>query len=291
MSIELNQLTHRYKSVLALDKCDVVVPEGSIVALIGPNGAGKSTLLEILSGIIKPTSGTVTIFEGFEPKSSEGRRFISYMSQDAVVYPHLTVESVVRIAARLNLNFDINGVASRLETLGIRAKTKVRSLSGGQQAQLALTLALAKNPKLLLLDEPMSDLDPLARRDFLSTVLGSAVDNEQTVVFSSHDVADLSRSVDFIILLAGGRIQYVGALDDFLSEHRLVRSDPKELDSLVDIECIDRNLDTKIGEHLVRLLRPNVTFGLQSRRPTLEEAVIGYLRRAQSIGACKRIVS
>jgi ABC transporter len=166
------------------------------------------------------------------------------------------------------------GAIERLEQLGIRTTSKVRSLSGGQQAQLALTLALAKIPKLLLLDEPMSDLDPLARRNFLASILASAMENDQTVVFSSHDVADLSRSVDYLVLLAGGRIQYSGSLDDFLAEHLLVRTDPKELDDLPEIECIDRNLDTHVGEHLVRLLRPGSPSDIQGRTPTREEDVV-----------------
>jgi ABC-2 type transport system ATP-binding protein len=281
--VSLDNLTHRYGKKTALRQCTLAIPQGSIVALIGPNGAGKSTLLEIIAGLIEPTSGVVTIGHDHRPGSAGGRRATAFMSQEALLYGSLTARSVLTVAEGLNLHFDRSEAVARLEHLGIGLRSKVKQLSGGQQAQLALTLALARHPQLLLLDEPMSDLDPLARREFLSTVLSSALERNQTVIFSSHDVVELARSIDFVVLVAAGRILFSGPLDDLLLRHFLVRTSPSELDHLEGLMCIDRNLDTEIGEHLVVTTNSEAVISLPHRKPTLEDVVLGYLRQSRSI--------
>src|SRR5690242_12704021 len=150
----------------ALRDCSVDVPPGRVVALVGPNGAGKTTLLNIAAGLLRPTTGSVRV-AGEAP----GRRLakIGYVAQDAPLWPRLRVADVLEVGRCMNPGFDPQLAAARVQGLDISPRARVNALSGGQRAQLALTLVLAKRPELLLLDEPLANLDPLARREFLTS--------------------------------------------------------------------------------------------------------------------------
>ncbi|OLR94538.1 ABC transporter ATP-binding protein [Actinokineospora bangkokensis] len=218
-AIEATGLHKRFRRAEALRGVDLTVPAGGVVGLIGPNGAGKSTLLDLVTGILEPTEGTIEV---------TGR--VAYVAQGAPVYPGLTVAEHLRLGAELNPDFDPAHARERVERVGLPLTRKAGRLSGGQRAQLALTLALAGRPDLLVLDEPAAALDPLARREFLADLMGAVADREMTVLVSSHLLSDLERVCDHLVVLVDGRVRLAGAVDDLLAGHRRVtgarRDDP-----------------------------------------------------------------
>jgi ABC-2 type transport system ATP-binding protein len=195
------------------------VPTGRVVGLVGPNGAGKSTLLQLACGLLTPSSGTITVL-GERPASSTAQMArIGFVAQDTPTYAALSIADHLRLGAKLNPRWD-NGIAERrIQQLGLDPAQRAGRLSGGQRAQLALTLAVAKCPDLLLLDEPVAALDPLARRGFLQSLMEFVAETESTVVLSSHLVSDLERVCDHLIVLAASRVQTVGEIDDLLTTH------------------------------------------------------------------------
>jgi ABC-2 type transport system ATP-binding protein len=200
--IETTGLGKCYGKAWALRDCTLAVPEGTLAALVGPNGAGKSTLMNMAVGLAVPTAGTATVLGGQATGSPAALDDIAFMAQDAPVYNNLSVADMLHLTRNLNRRFDETAAGARLADLGIPLKKKTGKLSGGQQAQVALTLALAKRPELLLLDEPVASLDPLARREFLESVMEAVADTGMTVVLSSHIVADLERVCDHLVILA-----------------------------------------------------------------------------------------
>jgi ABC-2 type transport system ATP-binding protein len=192
---------------------------GRVVALVGPNGAGKTTLLSIAAGLLRPTSGEVTVLDGCRPGSAAARTGIGFVAQDAPLYKHLPAGDMV---AKLKDSFDADWALARLKELPIALRQKVGALSAGQRAQLALTLAIAKRPRLLLLDEPMAVLDPLARHEFMALLMAAVAECGPTVVFSSHQVSELERVADYLIVLNEGRLQVAGPVDDLLDAHRVL---------------------------------------------------------------------
>jgi ABC-2 type transport system ATP-binding protein len=224
-AIETHELSKRYRRASALTECTVTVPEGRVCALIGPNGAGKTTLLRILAGLARPTGGSALVLDGEPQQDPAFLADIGFLGQEIPLYRSFTVEDHVRVGARLNQRWDADQARTRLEELRIPLDQRVGKLSGGQRAQVALTLTLAKRPRLLLLDEPFAALDPLARRNFLAALTSAVTDaaGRLTVVLSSHLVTDLERVCDHLILLAASRVQLAGDIDALLAEHRLAR--------------------------------------------------------------------
>jgi ABC-2 type transport system ATP-binding protein len=223
-AIETHELAKRYRRVRALTECTVTVPEGRVCALVGPNGAGKTTLLRMLAGMVSPTGGTVSVLGGAPRQDPAFLAEIGFLAQEIPLYRRFTAEDHIRTGAHLNPRWDDAVVRTRLAELRIPLGQRVGTLSGGQRAQVALALTLAKRPRLLLLDEPVAALDPLARRNFLAT-LTSAVSEAGgglTVMLSSHLVTDLERVCDHIILLAGSRVQLCGDIDTLLAEHKVL---------------------------------------------------------------------
>ena len=218
-AIETNVLSKTYGSTRALIDCTLAVPDGHVVTLVGPNGAGKSTLLNIAVGLTTPTRGEVTVLGGHPAGSLAALDGIAFVAQDMPLYKNLSASDLLHLTRNLNRRFDRGYARRRLGELGIPLQQKAGKMSGGQQAQLALTLGLARRPRLLLLDEPMARLDPLARHDFMATVMTAVADDGVSVVLSSHVLAELERVADYLVLLSRGNVQVVGEVDDLLSSH------------------------------------------------------------------------
>jgi ABC-2 type transport system ATP-binding protein len=216
--IECAGLGKRYRRAWALRDCTLEIPAGHVVALVGPNGAGKTTLLNLAVGLATPTTGAVTVLGGVPAGSPDALDRIAFVAQDAPLYKNLPVADMVQVARDLNRRWDQVRAEKRLADLGIPAKKKVGQLSGGQKAQLALTIALARRPDLLILDEPLAALDPLARHDFMDSVLAAVAADGISVVLSSHVVAELERMADYLIVLSRGQVQVTGKVDDLMIE-------------------------------------------------------------------------
>ena len=215
--IETTGLGKRYGKAWALHDCTLSVPEGCLAALVGPNGSGKSTLMNMAVGLTLPTAGTATVLDGQATGSPVALDDIAFMAQDAPVYKNMSVADLLHLTRNLNRRFDGPFARARLTDLGIPLKKKAGKLSGGQQAQVALTLALARRPRLLILDEPLSALDPLARQDFMATVMTTMADEGTSVVLSSHALAELERVADYLIVLGGGQLRIAGEVEDLLA--------------------------------------------------------------------------
>jgi ABC-2 type transport system ATP-binding protein len=217
-------LGKRYgRRMWALRDCTLSLPQGRIIALVGPNGAGKSTLLHLAIGLLKPTEGTVRLFD--EPAAMDrpaALAQVGFVAQDHPIYPGFTVADLVHFGRSLNPDWDDEYARRRLDELGIPSRRRAGKLSGGQQAQVALTLALAKRPRLLVLDEPVASLDPVARREFMKALIDAVAGGDLTVLLSSHVVAELERVCDHLILLRAGRVRLAGDIDDMLGSHRLL---------------------------------------------------------------------
>jgi ABC-2 type transport system ATP-binding protein len=229
-ALEALTLGKRYGKKWALHDCTLQIPTGSVVALVGPNGAGKTTLLHLAIGLTTPTVGFVRILgrsADEEPQLVLPR--VGFVAQEHPLYRRFRIDEMLKVGAKLNATWDDDLACSRLEQLQIPLDQKVGTLSGGQQAQVALTLALAKRPELLLLDEPVAALDPLARREFLQSLMEAAADGELTILLSSHIITDLERVCDYMILLSRAEVQLAGPIEDIVAEHRVLtgpRSDP-----------------------------------------------------------------
>jgi ABC-2 type transport system ATP-binding protein len=229
-ALSAHALGKRYGKKWALRDCTLEIPAGSVAALVGPNGAGKTTLLHLAVGLTSPTAGSVRILgcsAREEPEVVLPR--VGFVAQEHPLYRRFRIGEMFKVGAKLNATWDDDLARSRLERLQIPLGQKVGTLSGGQQAQVALTLALAKRPELLVLDEPVAALDPLARREFLQSLMEAVADGGLTVVLSSHIIADLERVCDYMILLARSEVQLSAPIDDIVAEHRVLtgpRSDP-----------------------------------------------------------------
>ncbi|BAG19366.1 MULTISPECIES: ABC transporter ATP-binding protein [Streptomyces] len=225
-------LGKRYKQRWALQNCDLDVPAGRVVGLVGPNGAGKSTLLNLASGMLTPTAGTIEVCGGRPAEGVEQLAKVGFVAQDTPIYAALSVADHLDFGKRLNLNWDDAVARDRIRRLGLDPKQRAGKLSGGQRAQLALTLGIAKRPELLILDEPVAALDPLARREFMQDLMEAVAEHELSVVLSSHLVSDVERTCDYVIVLVDSRVQVAGEIDDLVAcHHRLTgpRRDPGTL--------------------------------------------------------------
>ena len=210
-------LGKRYGRRWALSDCTLSVPAGRIVGLVGPNGAGKTTLLRLAVGLLAPTTGTVSVLGGRPAEGPDQLGRVGFVAQETPTYPNLSVADHLRMGAWLNPRWDHGVAERRIAQLGLDPRQRAGRLSGGQRAQLALTLAVAKRPELLVLDEPVASLDPLARREFMQAIAGIAAEQGVSIVLSSHLVADLERVCDFMIVLVASRVRLAGAVEDLIS--------------------------------------------------------------------------
>jgi ABC-2 type transport system ATP-binding protein len=228
-----SRLGKRYRRRWALSGCTLEIPAGRVVGLVGPNGAGKTTLLHLAAGLIAPTTGTVEVLGGRPGEGPVQLGRVGFVAQDTPVYSGLSVAAHLRMAGYLNPRWDGGLALRRIEELGIDPRQRAGRLSGGQRAQLALTLAVAKRPKLLILDEPVASLDPLARREFLRSVAGTVAGHGTSVVLSSHLVADLELICDYLVVLVASRVRLAGDIAELLAAQRRVSGQPVRLDDLV----------------------------------------------------------
>ncbi len=280
MAIETRELSKRYRRVSALTECTITVPEGRISALVGPNGAGKTTLLRTLAGMVSPTGGTVSVLGGAPQQDPAFLAEIGFLGQEIPLYRRFTAEDHIRIGAHLNPRWDASLVRARLAELRIPLGQRVGTLSGGQRAQVALALTLAKRPRLLLLDEPVAALDPLARRNFLASLTSAvtAAEGGLTVVLSSHLVTDLERVCDHLILLAGSRVQLCGDIDTLLAQHKFLVG-PRQGATLIERthKVVQTVATAQLSTLLVRLDGPVTAPAYQAEDVSLEELVLAYM--------------
>ena len=279
--IEANALGKRYGTTRALHECTLAIPDGHVAAVVGPNGAGKTTLLNLAVGLTGPSEGSITVLGGRRPGSPAALDGIAFVAQDAPLYQNLSAADMLHLTRNLNQRFEQRYAESRLGELGIPLKRKAGKLSGGQHAQLALTLALARRPRLLVLDEPMAMLDPLARHDFMATVMTAMVDDGVSVVLSSHVLAELERVADYLILLTGGSVQMAGEVDDLLACHRVLTGPAAQVDQLRQRLGVVHAWRAEAQAHL--LIRTNggadpVPPGWENHSVSLEELTLAYLR-------------
>jgi len=287
IAIRTSGLGKRYGSKWALRECTLEIPMGSVTALVGPNGAGKTTLLHMVIGLIEPTSGVVEVF-GHSPRrdAKEVLPRLGFVAQDHPLHRNLSIADTLTYGRKLNPSWNQQLAVSRLERLDLALKQKVGQLSGGQQAQVALTLALAKEPQLLVLDEPVASLDPLARREFLNAVMEAVVDQGVTVVLSSHIVAELERVCDHLVTLAQGATQLSGPISEIVASHRLLTGPRSDAASVTRVHDVIRESHTERQTTLLVRANGHVYDSCwEQHEVDLEEIVLAYLGYQPGNGA------
>jgi ABC-2 type transport system ATP-binding protein len=286
--ISTRALGKRYGSTWALQDCTLDLPAGRVAALVGPNGAGKTTLLQLVVGLLRPTSGEIRILDadGTQRNAALLAR-IGYVAQDTPLYRSFSVADMLQFGRRMNPAFDEGAARERLERLDIPFDRLCGNLSSGQEAQVALALALAKRPELLVLDEPVARLDPLARHDFLETLMEAVADTHVTVLLSSHLIADLERVCDHLLLIMDGHLRLTGDIDTLLSSHRLLtgpRLDDASVESAYSV--VEQRHTDRQSQLLVRADAPIADPRWEVSDVGLEELVLAYFRRK---GAASRL--
>jgi ABC-2 type transport system ATP-binding protein len=281
--IDAQGLGKRYGRRWALNDCDLQIPSGHVVGLVGPNGAGKTTLLHLAVGLLTPTAGTVTVL-GRPPAVDPAQLArVGFVAQDTPTYARLTVEDHLRFGRRMNPGWDDALARQRIAELDLDLDQSAGSLSGGQRAQLALTLAVAKRPELLILDEPVASLDPLARREFLQRLMEFVADGDVSVVLSSHLVADLERVCDYLIVLVDSRLQVAGEVADLLASHRRLVGPRRDAASLpAGQEVIEESHTDRQSTLLVRCDGPVLDPAWTVEELSLEDIVLAYMGNAST---------
>ena len=288
-ALHASGLGKRYRQRWALSDCTLEIPEGRVAGLVGPNGAGKSTLLNLAVGLLTPDAGTVTVLDGQPGSGPAQLAQVGFVAQDTPVYAGLSVADHLRFGAHLNPGWDAAYAQDRIERLGLDPGQRAGKLSGGQRAQLALTVALAKRPRLLILDEPVASLDPLARREFLQDLMEAVAEWEVSVILSSHLVNDLERVCDYLVVLAASRVQIAGDVDALIaSHHRLIgpRRDPATLPS--DQQVIQASHTDRQSTLIVQSRHPVLDPAWTVEQLNLEDLVLAYMSQASETARGRR---
>ncbi len=281
--IETNDLGKQYGRKWALQDCALSIPEGKVVGLVGPNGAGKSTLLSLAVGLLTPTCGSITVLGGEPGDGPAQLEKVGFVAQGTPAYAGLSVGKHLLMGAYLNANWDAELARSRIDQLGLDRRQKAGSLSGGQRAQLALTMAIAKQPQLLLLDEPVASLDPLARREFLQGLMEIVAGHGVSVVLSSHLIADLERVCDYLVLLVASHVRLAGEITGLLATHHRLSGPRRDARSMPPShEVIEESHTGKQSTFLVRTDQPVLDPAWTVRPVPLEELVLAYLSQAHT---------
>jgi len=278
LAVETHGLTKQYRSKAALDDCTISVPAGRISALVGPNGAGKTTLLQILTGLRAPTRGDALIFGRAPQQDPKFLADVGFLAQDIPLYKRFSADDHIGIGAHLNGRWDSESTRARIAALDIPLDQSVGTMSGGQRAQVALALALAKRPRLLLLDEPVAALDPLARRRFLSSLAEAVADGDLTVLLSSHLVTDLERICDHVVLLTAAQPQLCGDIDDVLAEHAILTGISRDTTAIErDHDVVETTTTARQTTLVVRRRGPLLDPHWDIHPIGLEELILAYM--------------
>jgi ABC-2 type transport system ATP-binding protein len=274
-------LSKRFGRRLALSGCTLDVPPGRVVGLVGPNGAGKTTLLHIAVGMLHPTAGRIEVLGGRPASGAVQLAKVGFVAQDTPTYAGLSIADHLRFGAHTNPGWDQQLADDRINNLGLDPSQKAGKLSSGQRAQLALTLAMAKRPDLLILDEPVSSLDPLARREFLQGLMAFIADHSASVILSSHLVSDLERVCDYLIVLVASRVRIAGEVEDLLATHHRVTGPRRDLADLPkDAEVIEASHTDRQSTLIVRGTTPIDDPAWTVEQLTLEDLVLAYMAQA-----------
>ena len=273
-------LGKRYRRRWALTDCTLDIPAGHVTGLVGPNGAGKTTLLNLAAGLLAPTTGTIEVCGGRPAAGPEQLAKVGYVAQDTPTYPGLSVRDHLELGARLNPRWDAALARDRVDRLGLDPAQKAGRLSGGQRAQLALTLGLAKRPELLLLDEPVASLDPLARREFLQGLMEAVAEHGFSVVLSSHLVADLERVCDHLIVLVASRVRVAGDVEELLAGHHRLSGPRRPLEAFSGWDVVEQSHTDVQSTLVVRSTAPIDDPSWQVDRLSLEDLVLAYMSGA-----------
>lgn len=278
-ALETTGLSKRYGRVWALRDCSLAVPAGSVTALVGPNGAGKTTLLHLAVGLLRPTGGEVRVAGRPLGRRGQDLARVAFVAQEKPLFAHFTVEEILHFGRSTNAAFDTASARARLADYGIPTGARINRLSGGQQSLVALTLALGKRADLLILDEPLADLDPLARLEVRGALMAAAVDTGATVVLSSHVLTDLADTCDHLLLLNRGRLQLAGGCEDLLEAHRVVAGPAELAQRLSGAPVAPVHISTT-GRQTTALVRRDIIDPPPTGAtvPSLEELVVAYLR-------------
>ncbi len=284
-ALETRVLAKRYGRKWALRDCTFTVPEGRVVALVGSNGAGKSTLLHLAVGLLVPSGGEVRVFGVHPSRDPRVLADVGFVAQTAPLYDSFTVEELVRFGQSMNPRFETGSCRRTLTSLGLDLRSRAGRLSGGERAQVALALALAKHPRLLILDEPVASLDPLARREFLQSLMEAVAREGVTVVLSSHLIADLERVCDYLMVLSASRVQVLGDIDTLLGSHSILTGPSSDARSVATSSQVIEA--TMVGRQVTLLVRTNGArpqLGQQwaSSPVGLDELVLGYIKNPGS---------
>jgi len=278
-AVEASRLGRRYGRRWALQDCSLSVPAGHVAGLVGPNGAGKTTLLHMAAGLLAPTTGEISIF-GRSPRELAVVKTVGFVAQDKPLYPRFTVGETIRLGKWLNPAFDTARTEERLSNLGIPASQRVGRLSGGQRAQVSLAVALGKRPELLLLDEPVANLDPLARVEFFQMLMTEVAATGLTVVLSSHLLADLQRSCDYLVLLSSSRVQIAEETERLVAGYVLATGPRAHADSIAAVhEVVQASYTDRQAILLIRTSGPILDPVWITRPASLEAIVIAYMTR------------
>ena len=276
-AISTQELGKRYGSKWALRDCTIDVPEGSVTALVGPNGAGKTTLLQLAVGLTRPSAGDVTVL-GLSPRDPALLARVGFVGQEHPLHRGFTVAETMKLGRKLNPGWDDALAHERLQRLDLPLDHTVGRLSGGQRAQVALTVALAKRPELLLLDEPVASLDPLARREFLNGLMEAVSETGLTVILSSHIVAELERVCDHLVILAHARAELAGPIDEILAGHRLLTGPRTDAGAVARMHDVIRERHTERQTTLLVRADGHVyDADWELHEVDLEEIVLAYL--------------
>jgi ABC-2 type transport system ATP-binding protein len=279
--LETAGLSKRYGRRWALSDCTLEIPPGHVVGIVGPNGAGKTTLLHLAVGVLSPTSGSILVLGDRPARGAAQLARVGFVSQETPVYAGLSVADHLRFGAWLNPSWDQHLAEQRIEQLGLDPAQAAGKLSGGQRAQLALTLAIAKRPELLVLDEPVASLDPLARREFLQHLMESVAEDGLSVVLSSHLVSDVERVCDYLIVLVSSRVQVAGEMEDLLASHLRLTGPRRDLETLpANQEVIEANHTDRQSTLIVRTDQPILDPRWTVEQISLEDLVLAYMGRA-----------
>jgi ABC-2 type transport system ATP-binding protein len=279
--LETDGLGKRYGRRFALRDCTLSIPDGKVVGLVGPNGAGKTTLLQLAVGLLRPTEGSIEVLGAHPGAGAAQLDRVGFVAQDTPAYARLSVAKHLRMGEWLNTNWDAELAHRRIGELGLDPRQRAGSLSGGQRAQLALTLAIAKRPELLILDEPVASLDPLARRAFLQNLMEVVAERGVSVVLSSHLVADLERVCDYLVVLVGSQVRLAGDVADLLASHYRLsgpRCDPANLPA--NQQIIEQSHTDKQTTLLVRTDGPILDPAWIVKPLTLDDLILAYMGQA-----------